>query len=323
MIDTSSQFRDAIRATGLEPPDIFEPGKVHRFPGVGKQRSNRAGWCLLFNNGLGGCFGDWSTSLSQSWQAKRDKPYSKKEVREFILRSNEAKAQAEKEREARQANAAYRALEIWNSASAAPSNHPYLIRKAIKANGARFHKGALMLPIEDFCGNLKSLQFIAPDGRKLLLSGGRKRGCFIPVVISVTPTQKPQNMAEWCNSAYCVDIAYSDSKKIETRRIVICEGWATGCTLAEGEPNTVVLAAIDAGNLQLVAMAARHHWPSAELVIAGDDDRLTTGNPGATKARAAAIATDALLALPQWPEAAPENLTDFNDLAVWLEREAV
>ena len=38
----------------------------------------------------------------------------------------------------------------------------------------------------------------------------------------------------------------------------------------------------------------------------------------ATKARAAAIAADALLALPQWPMGSPETLTDFNDLAAWL-----
>jgi putative DNA primase/helicase len=46
-------------------------------------------------------------------------------------------------------------------------------------------------------------------------------------------------------------------------------------------------------------------------------------NPGATKAKAAAIASGALLALPQWPEDAPEHLTDFNDLAVWLARGGV
>jgi len=40
-------------------------------------------------------------------------------------------------------------------------------------------------------------------------------------------------------------------------------------------------------------------------VIAGDDDRLTAGNPGGTKAKAAAIASGALLALPQWPGMCP------------------
>jgi putative DNA primase/helicase len=135
-----------------------------------------------------------------------------------------------------------------------------------------------------------------------LLSGGRKHDCVIPV------TGKLADIASF---------AYEHPP-----RVVICEGWATGCTLAEDEPGARVLAAVDAGNLVPVAIAARHCWPSTEIVIAGDDDRLTEGNPGATKARAAAIAANGLLALPEWPENAPESLTDFNDLAVWLERSA-
>ncbi|MBV2096895.1 MAG: toprim domain-containing protein [Candidatus Thiodiazotropha sp. (ex Codakia orbicularis)] len=290
MYDALSNFRDAIRAAGLEPPDGIEPGKLHRFPGNGKRPSNRAGWCLLFDDGLGGCFGDWSTGFSETWQAKRDKPYSRAERSAFARRAEEAKRQAEVERNTRQVNAANRAAAIWNAATPAPGKHPYLIRKRIQPHGARIHKGALTLSVVDFTDRMTSLQFIAADGGKLLLSGGRKRGCFIPVA------------GDMGNPA----------------RVIVCEGWATGCTLAEDEPVSLVLAAIDAGNLEPVALAARRHWPTAELVIAGDDDRLTAGNPGATKAKAAAIASGALLALPQWPEDAPEHLTDFNDLAVWL-----
>ncbi|WP_456417381.1 toprim domain-containing protein [Thiolapillus sp.] len=290
MNDSLYQFREAIRATGLEPPDTIEPGKLHRFPGYGKRPSNRAGWCLLFNDGLGGCFGDWSSGFSETWQTKRDKPHSQTERAAFVRRVETAKKQAEAERRTRQANAAKRAAVIWNTTTPAPGNHPYLIRKHIQPHGARIHKGALTLPVVDFTGRLTSLQFTAADGGKLLLSGGRKRGCFIPVVGDMeNPT-----------------------------RIIICEGWATGCTLAEDESAALVLTAIDAGNLEPVALAARHRWHSAELVLAGDDDRLTASNPGATKAKAAAIASGALLALPQWPEDAPKHLTDFNDLAVWL-----
>jgi putative DNA primase/helicase len=153
----------------------------------------------------------------------------------------------------------------------------------------------LTLPVKDFTGTLTSLQFIAADGGKLLLTGGRKRGCFIRVAGDMT----------------------------NPSRVIICEGWATGCTLAEDESSALVLAAIDAGNLEPVAVAARRRWTSADLVIAGDDDRLMAANPGATKAKAAAIASGALLALPQWPKDAPEHLTDFNDLAVWLARGGV
>ncbi|WP_303908348.1 toprim domain-containing protein [Thiohalomonas denitrificans] len=290
MIDALSSFHAAIRAAGLEPPDAIEPGRLHRFPGNGKRPSNRAGWCLLFDDGRGGCFGDWSTGISETWQAKREKPFSQAERAAFSRRVEEARRQAEAERNTRQARAANRAITIWNAATPAPGNHPYLVRKRIQPHGARMHTGALTLPVTDFTDRLTSLQFIAADGGKLLLSGGRKRGCFIPVAGDMdNPT-----------------------------RMIICEGWATGCTLAEDEPTALVLSAIDAGNLEPVASAARRRWPTAELVIAGDDDRQTVGNPGATKAKAAAIASGALFALPQWPEDAPDHLTDFNDLAVWL-----
>lgn len=290
MHDALSNFRDAIRAAGLEPPDAIGPGKLHRFPGNGKRPSNRAGWCLLFDDGLGGCFGDWSSGFTENWQAKRNKPYSQAERVVFARRVEAAKKQAEMQRCVRQADAANRAAAIWNAATSAPGDHPYLIRKRIQPHGARIHKGALVLPVMNFSDRLTSLQFIAADGGKLLLSGGRKRGCFIPVA--------------------------GDMK--DPARVIICEGWATGCTLAEDELASLVLAAVDAGNLESVALAARRRWPSAELVIAGDDDRLTVGNPGATKAQATAIASGALLALPRWPENAPDHLTDFNDLAVWF-----
>jgi len=141
----------------------------------------------------------------------------------------------------------------------------------------------------DFSGELTSLQFISPNGDKRLLPGGRKQGCYIPVA------GDPSNFS----------------------RIIVCEGWATGCSLAENEPSALVLAAIDAGNLKPVAIAVRYAYPTAELIIAGDDDRLTDGNPGATAAEGAAIAAGATWVLPQWPDDAPDHLSDFNDLAVW------
>ena len=138
-----SQFRDAIRSTGLEPPDIIEPGKLHRFPGIGKRKSNTAGWCKLFDDGLGGCFGDFSSGFSQTWQAKQKKTLSRSERAAFRRHVSEARARAEKERKARQDDAAKRASSIWNSVTPAPGDHPYLVRKRIKGRGARLYKGAL------------------------------------------------------------------------------------------------------------------------------------------------------------------------------------
>lgn len=287
-MNASQQFYQAIQSYGLEPPEFIEPGRLYRFPGAGKRNGNTAGWCRLFEDGEGGCFGDWSANLSETWQAQRDNPRSPAERAAFIQQVKAAKQAAMAQQLERQCQAAQRAKTIWEQAKPAPADHPYLVKKRIRPHGARIHKGSLVLPVGDF-EDLTSLQFIDGDGSKRLLSGGRKKHCFIPV----NRLERPS-------------------------RMVICEGWATGATLAEDAPETFVLAAIDAGNLEAVAVATRAYWPKTELVIAGDDDRRTPGNPGRVKATEAAVAASALIAFPQWPEKAPDHLTDFNDLAVWL-----
>jgi len=64
------QFRDVIRAAGLEaPPNIIADGKIHRFSSNGK-RGDDAGWYVLHGDGIpAGSFGDWRTGISQSWRA--------------------------------------------------------------------------------------------------------------------------------------------------------------------------------------------------------------------------------------------------------------
>lgn len=285
-------FKNAIRAAGMEPPEHIEPGKIIRFAGAGKQPSNRAAWCLLFDDGLGGCFGDWSTGLTETWQATREHACTQAERAALARQVAEAKEWLKIEQEAKHAKAAQRAVSIWDRSTPAPANFPYLLNKGVRPHGARLYNSVLVLPVVNINSAFTSLQFIAKDGSKKLLSGGKKQGCFIPLAGDIRNAPK----------------------------VIICEGWATGCTLAEDEQTATVVAAIDAGNLERVALAVRYQHPGIEIVIAGDDDRQTQGNPGATKAWAAAIAADALLALPQWPQDAPAHLTDFNDLALWLTR---
>ena len=38
-------FHAAMRNAGLSPPDVIEPGKIYRFAGIGKSKSNTSGWC--------------------------------------------------------------------------------------------------------------------------------------------------------------------------------------------------------------------------------------------------------------------------------------
>ena len=103
--------------------------------------------------------------------------------------------------------------------------------------------------------------------------------------------------------------------------LCIAEGFATGATIhaATGLP---VAVAFDAGNLEAVAVAMRQKLPDMPIIVCADDD-LTASNPGLTKARAAALAVDGKLAIPNFGVDRPKGATDFNDLVTHCGAEAV
>lgn len=298
---------DAIRATLLnariEPHDLNAllaalpdaDGKLLRFPTASK-RCRKNGWLFaLFDRGLPVCViaGDWSTGAEARWIAEAGKTLTDAERRELKHRIAETKQAREAELASLWEHAAIRAAQRWHYSVPAGQSHAYLLRKGIQPHSARQQGQELVLLLTDFNGKAWSLQTIDGVGNKRLMSGGRKAGNFIVI-------GGPDNPA----------------------RVLICEGFATGCTLAEMDPAALVLAAVDAGNLRAVTTGARNRWPDADIIVCGDDDRQTSGNPGVTAARSAAIAAGAKLALPQWPEGTPLHLTDFNDLVNWQRESA-
>ena len=76
----------------------------------------------------------------------------------------------------------------------------------------------------------------------------------------------------------------------------------------------MVIAAMNCGNLLPIALTIRDAHPHDAIVIAGDNDRHTEGNPGRTKANEAARAIGAQVAIPEFPPGVAG--TDFNDLYV-------
>jgi len=285
-------FQDAIRSAGLQPPDVIEPGKFHKFPGEGKRNNNRAAWCKLFPDGIGGIFGDYSTGLSADWQAKRETPYTPAEREAFKRQVAEAKAQAEAERKAKQAEAQVQATSIWiapasalEATQPAIADHPYLKRKGIQPHGVRVYHGsltiggmacnnALMIPTK-LGGKITSLQFINGAGEKRFYPNGEKGGYLIGQIEAGKP-------------------------------ICIAEGLATGASIHEATGHAVVVA-FDAGNLRKIAEAVREKNPDARIVLCADDDYQTEGNPGLMKATEAAQAVGGLLASPVFGVNSPDR----------------
>jgi putative DNA primase/helicase len=233
---------------------------------------------------IAGAGGDWRTGISTRWCSKRESSLSAKERAELAARILRERAEAQAETEARHKDAAARALHIWKPLPPASPRHPYLERKGIAPGIARQSGASLVLPVVDFSGALHGLQFIDEDGGKKFLSGMAKQGHFIP----------------------------STNSPLFDRPLWIAEGHATACTLSALRPGVVVIAALDAGNMQSVACEARRRFPALEIVICAD-----LGEIGMTKAKAAAVASRAKWIWPHIPDDAPAWVNDFNDLQIW------
>lgn len=297
-VERMEAIRAALLESGIEPADTSAllsrlsdtEGKQIRFSTASKPRKKNGSAIAYHDRGLPFVVmaTDWATGAEMKWVACDADTMTTEERENLKRRMAEAKRAREEEQarqwEARAAAAARR----WHSSNPADPQHPYLLRKGIQPHRARQQGRELVLLLTDFSGKAWSLQTIDEAGDKRLMAGGKKSGNYILVDGPNYPSS-----------------------------VLICEGFSTGCTLAEIDPSALVLAAVDCGNLQAVATGARNRWPDADLIICGDDDRQTPGNPGASAARAAALATGARFALPQWPATAPVYLSDFNDLAAW------
>jgi hypothetical protein len=136
--------------------------------------------------------------------------------------------------------------------------------------------------MRDATGQLHSLQRIRPDGTKRFLPGGRVDGCFFLI-------------------------------GEEGPRMAVAEGFATAASVHEATGMPVAVA-FNAGNLPKVAKALRDKHPAAQLVICADDDHLTAGNPGMTKAREAANACGGVVVKPDFGPDREQAQKDFNDM---------
>jgi len=292
-INVESQLTDAIRAAGLNPPpSIYGDGQLHRFGTNGKPR-DLSGWYVLYTDGIpAGAFGDWRIGVSETWRADIGRALTPAEEAAHRAKVDAIRREREAEEKRVHKDAAFDAITIWNKSTPAPENHSYLQHKRVKVYGVRVYDGALVIPIEDSGGNLCSLQFINTDGKKKFLYGGRVGGCFF-VIGDQTDTP-----------------------------LCIAEGFATGASIHEATGYSVVVA-FNAGNLEPVAKTTREKFPDRELIMCADDDAATEGNPGLSKAKAAALAIGGKLAIPDFGSERPDDATDFNDLMLLRGAEVV
>lgn len=252
-IPPEAQLINAIVEAGLEAPsDIFIDGRIHRFSGDGKRE--KAAWYIAYPDGVpAGAFGNWKTGFMEKWCANIGRELSFSERMQRDKRYAEAKAIREAEREKLAESIAETASIIWDNCPDAPSDHPYLMKKGVKAHGIKVTgDGRLVLPLYDADGKLVTLQYIDKKGVKLYHNGGPAGGRYW-VLGNVNKT------------------------------IYLAEGFATAASIHEATGDAVYLA-YSAGNLINVAGIIREkHGPTADVVIVADNDESGTGQKAASE----------------------------------------
>lgn len=288
MTDATLLFRNAIQdAYGLLDWLPIPDGQIHRFHVPKDKAGTLNGWYVLHLDGIAsGAFGSWKTGASSTWNSR--KPTDHLEAQVTAQRIEQTRLHREAERYLRQQTASIAAVRMWSNAAPADPQHPYIIAKHCLPHGLRQSGEVLLVPLY-LERNLVNLQRIAADGSKRFLPGGRVKGCYSPIG-TMGPYQP----------------------------LYICEGWATGATIHEAK-GAAVACAMTAGNLLDVGRQLQRQYPDGELVIAGDDDRQTEGNPGRTAATCTASALGCGLIFPLWSGAEPLSLSDFSDLRHWRE----
>jgi putative DNA primase/helicase len=270
MTDNLTSFRQAMEVDGLTPGDII-PGRLQRFPGIGKKNGNTAGWCRLFDDCRGGVYGDYSTDLSKTWQAEQSETYSPEQKAAFRAQVAESRRQAEQAEKERQAKAVSVAAEILQGATGNPGQHPYYLKKGLPLGdharrGSWPQRGwndALLFPIFSSDGTIASLQAINADGNKDFLIGGKIKACFYP-------------LGKISGATGLVVIGEGITTVAAVCHVMQCPG----------------AAAMSAGNLGAVAVEVRKLAPGTKIIIVADDDQKPDGsNPGRDAAQKAAAAT--------------------------------
>lgn len=293
------EFAQVLREAGFVLPDNGMPemdGKRHRVAAEGDKAGSKSGVYQGFMDGRpAGWYQNHRASEGKvNWTSTGAYQYDPAES----IKQRALAAQKRWDREIKSQNDYARIAKTlagqWSKMPAAPDSHAYLSRKSVPAAaGVKLDKyDNLVIPLRNTAGELRTLQYIKPDGTKNLKKDAEKTGNFFVVGGELSP-QLP---------------------------ILYAEGYATAASLHQATGIPVVMT-VDAGNMVTVSRNLKALYPDTAHIILGEDDFTKTDNKGLNKAREAAAAIDGTYIIPQFTEseraqafAGTGSFSDFNDI---------
>lgn len=290
-MDFISAFITDIVNNGIMPRSTKDFVPSDRFRRIQSQ-TDKGGkrsisyWLRIEHDFAYGYAKDFKTGIERRFKSyNNDANLSRADIARIKAMLKARQAEQEAAIASRQAKTAERAKKLWEAAKIGGKSL-YADRKQISAISARTLGDDLLVSVNDpKSWEIVSYQRIKPDGSKKFPFGGKKKGCC-HVIGQINPLEA----------------------------FVICEGYATGCTIHEATKMTVVVA-FDAGNLMPVAKAMRDAYKKCQIIIASDNDQSQTGQKAA--AGVAAKIPDCVVVTPS------ETGEDFNDLYIRIGLDAV
>ncbi len=277
--------QSACELVGVVYKPVPNDGRHHAADLDGPKNGKGDGRIKLFADGEGGIVYNWQTGVSLPFFVGGDHAtLNDAERKERNRKRAESVRKAEEETRQLHAAAATKAKGIYDLANGDPTKHPYQVTKQVPFGplvrrgqwSQRGGIGSLIVPMFGKTGEIQNIQAIFPEVHPVLgrdkdfLYGGKKAGCFHPLG----------------------DIQGAD-------KVYIGEGLATVAAVhsATGLP---CAAAMDAGNLEAVALAVRKLAPDAEIILLADNDikKNSPTNTGVEYANNAALAVGGFVAIP-------------------------
>lgn len=301
------EFTDAVRAAGLLLDDAdHSAGQAHmdgefrRVRVEGDHDRQTSGAYVGFMDGHpAGYIQNYKTGFKQNWKATgASNQLSDADRQRLTVEAEENRRERQARRDQEHAEGAARSEKAIATASLAPADHAYLIRKGFEGNPHALKVdefGNLMVPGHDIDGKVWTFQRVPPEGEKRFAKDTRAEGSHF---LLTAPGQT-------------IEAAGT---------LLIAEGYITAATL-QRQTGLPVVAAFSKGNLLPVALDYREKYPGINLVIAGDNDHRkpleqdANGKPkenaGKVYAEAAAAAVGGYALLPSFD---PEDKgSDWND----------
>lgn len=280
---------------------LIADGIIHRYSADSKKNKPdewyvaHEGYTSSGNLYLICIFGSWSGGSKYEYKSfEKDNKLNEHEKSELRQILQKQRLKAEQIIKSSYDSAAKEAQALWQEYYEVPPSEEYIRYAKLKSiepiGGVKFGLNpqgypAIIIPIKNTFGELRSLQYISLDNNgesyKNFLAGGEKKGNF-HIIGDIANLQETMYVAE---------------------------GYATAVSIHKASNEPVVIA-FDAGNLEKVVENIKNKFPQATIIIAGDDDDI-----GRKKAIQAANRFGCKTIFPIFTkENAKEGYNDFNDL---------